>query len=265
MAMKSWSQSYGKLVTVDIPVTADTALALPLLTTACHELLTEKRRTELQERFDKLKVKHETLRKQWQTMAENEQDKSPIPIPCLVKQVWEVVKDEDWALVSEAIRGWARRLWDWGKPYQYVGSAGLGGGLGHSLGAALAHQPEGRLCIDFQADGDFLFTPAALWTAAHHHLPLLVIMNNNRSYYNSELHQETMANTRERPVKNKGIGTRIEEPPVDYASLARSFGLHGVGPIENPNDLRPALEEAIRVVKDKEQLVLVDVVTQPSR
>ena len=73
-----------------------------------------------------------------------------------------------------------------------------------------------------------------------------------------------MAKTRERPVKNKVIGTRIEDPPVDYASLARSFGLHGVGPIENPNDLGTVLEEAIRVVKDKKQLVLVDIVTQPT-
>ncbi len=265
LAMKSWSQSYGRLVTIDIPVTANTALALPLLTAACHELLTKKRRLELQKRFGKLKVKHEALRKQWQAMAENEQDKSPISISWLARQVWEVIKDEDWALVNEAMRGWARRLWDWEKPYQYVGSTGLGEGLGHSLGAALAHQTERRLCIDFQADGDLLYTPAALWTAAHHRIPLLVIMNNNRTYYNSERHQEVTAKKRERPVKNKGIGTRIENPPVDYASLARSFGLYGAGPIENPNDLRSALEEAIRVVKDKKQLALVDVVTKPER
>ena len=265
LTTKSWSQSYGKLVPVDIPVTADTALALPALTTACRELLTEKRRTELQKRFANLQVKHEALRKQWQTMAENEQDKSPISIPWLARQTWEMVKDENWALVNGAFGGWSRRLWDWERPYQYVGSAGLGGGLSHSLGAALAHQPEGRLCIDFQPDGDFLFTPAALWTAAHHQIPLLVIMNNNRTYYNSENHQEMVAKMRGRPVENRGIGTRIENPPVDYASLARSFGLHGIGPIEHPADLRPALEEAIKIVKDKKQLALVDVVTQPSR
>ncbi|MFC1816139.1 thiamine pyrophosphate-binding protein [Thermodesulfobacteriota bacterium] len=265
LAIKSWAQSYGKLVTIDIPVAADTALALPVLTTACRELLTEKRRAELQKRADNLKVRHEALRKQWQTVAESEHDKSPISIPYLVRQVWEVIKDEDWALVSKEIRGWARRLWDWEKPYQFVGYAGLGTGLGHSLGAALAHQPQGRLCIDFQPDGDLLYIPAALWTAAHHHIPLLVIMNNNRSYYNSELHQEMMAKTRERPVNNKSIGIRIEDPPVDYAGLARDFGLYGVGPIENPKDLRPALEKAVRVVKDKKQLALVDVVTQRSR
>ncbi|MFC1992086.1 thiamine pyrophosphate-binding protein [Chloroflexota bacterium] len=267
-AIKSWSQSYGKLVTIDIPVTADTAIALPALTTVCRELLTEERSVELQKRADSLKAKHEAVRKQWQTMAESEQGKSPISIPWLVKQTWEMVKHEDWALVSQpfvSMRGWARRLWDWEKPYQYVGSADLGCGMGHSLGAALAHRAEGRLCIDFQPDGDLLYTPAALWTAAHHQIPLLVIMNNNRTYYNTEQHQELIASIRGRPVKNKVIATRIEPPSVDFAGLARDFGLHGVGPIENPNDLQPALEEAIKVVKDKKQLALIDVVTQPSR
>ena len=265
LATKSWSQAYGKLVPIDIPVAADTSLALPVLTKACQQLLTKTRRTELQARFDTLKARHEALRKQWQAIAQNGQGKSPIPLPYLTQQVWSVIKDEDWALTSDAMRGWARRLWDWDKPYQYVGAVGLGGGIGQALGAALAHQPEGRLCIDFQPDGDLLFTPAALWTAAHHQIPMLVIMNNNRSYYNSERHQEMMAKMRERPVDNKGIGTHIDNPPVDYAGLARSFGLHGVGPIENPADLRPALEEAIKVVKDQKQLALVDVVTEASR
>ena len=186
-------------------------------------------------------------------------------MPWLVKQLWEFVKNEDWALVSKSDRGWSRRLWDWGKPYQYIGGAGLGCGPGHSIGAALAHRQEGRLCIDFQADGDLLYTPAALWTAAHHHIPLLIIMNNNRSYYNSERHQEMTAKKRERPGNSIGIGTHIQDPPVNYAGLARSFGLHGAGPIERPEDLRPALQEAIKVVKDKNQTALVDVVTYPSR
>ncbi|MBI4283630.1 MAG: thiamine pyrophosphate-binding protein [Chloroflexi bacterium] len=264
LATRSWSQAYGKLVAVDIPVAADSALVLPLLTTACRRLLTEKRRARLKSRFDSLKAKHEAMRQHWQTVAANERSKSPIALSWLAKEVWEAVKDEDWALVSGPLGGWARRLWDWEKPYQYVGgSGGLGCGLGYALGAALAHRPQGRLCIDFQPDGDFLFTPAALWTAAHHQIPLLVIMNNNRTYYNSELHQEITAKARERSVESKKIGTVIDGPAVDYAGLARSFGLYGVGPIEKPEELRPALEEAIRVVKDKQLLALVDVVTEP--
>ncbi|MFC1991993.1 thiamine pyrophosphate-binding protein [Chloroflexota bacterium] len=265
LAVKSWSQFYGKLAPTDIAISADTALALPMLTAACRELLTENRRSELKQRFNNLKAKHEVLRKQWQTTAENTKGRSPISIPWLVKQTWEVIKNEDWALVGPNMSGWPRRLWDWDKPHQYVGYEGLGCGMGQAMGAALAHRPKGRLCINFQADGDFLFAPSSLWTAAHHQIPMLVIMNNNRTYYNSERHEEMTAKGRERPVDNNGIGTRIDNPSVDYATLARSFGLHGVGPIEKPCDLLPALEEAIKVVKDKKQLALVDVVTEKSR
>ncbi|MFC2021350.1 thiamine pyrophosphate-binding protein [Chloroflexota bacterium] len=265
LGIKSWSSSYGKLVPTDIPIAADTSLALPLLTAACRELLTDKRRAAFQERFNNLKARHKALRKQWQTTAENEQDKSPISLSWLARQMWEVIKDEDWALVSGDFGGWARRLWDWERPYQYNGTAGLGCGPGHSLGGALAHQPEGRLCIDFQPDGDFLYTPGALWTAAHHQIPMLVIMNNNRTYYNSERHQEIMATTRGRPVENRSIGIHIDNPHVDYAGLARSLGVHGVGPIENPKDLPSALEEAVKVVRDKKQPALVDIVTPRGR
>jgi len=262
---KSWSQSFGKLLKVDVPITADTALALPQLTEACRKVLTDARRQELQKRFEAIKLKHEALRKQWQTAADNAQDESPTHMPFLTKQVWELIKNEDWALVSKGERGWARRIWDFDKSSQYAGGYGLGCGMGHALGAALAHRQAGRLCVNFQPDGDLLFTPAALWTAAHHNIPLLIIMNNNRTYYNSERHQEVTAKSRNRTTENKGIGTRMENPEVDFAGLARDFGLFGVGPIEKPSELRPALEEAIRVVRDKKQAALVDVVTYPHR
>ena len=141
--------------------------------------------------------------------------------------------------------------------------AGLGIGIGHSLGVALAHKPLNRLCIDFQPDGDFLFTSNGLWTAAHHNIPLLVIMFNNRAYYNAERHLEVIAKVRGRAIENKIIGTSLENPAVNFSKLAQSFGLYGEGPIENPEDLHPALERAVRHVKEKKQLALVDVVTQP--
>ena len=118
------------------------------------------------------------------------------------------------------------------------------------------------LCIDFQSDGDLMYSPSALWTAAHHNIALLIIMNNNRSYYNSEAHQHAMAVSRGRPAQNQGTGTRIENPDMDYAALARSFGVCGVGPIEKPEDLRKALKEAVRVVREEKRPALVDVVTQ---
>jgi len=262
---KSWSQTYGKLVPVDLPITADTALALPRLGEVCRGMLTEDRQTKLSQRYEQLKRKHAAMREKWREQASGERNHSPIALSRLAQAVWDVIRNEDWALVSKDIAGWARRLWDWDQPYQFAGGPGLGCRLAHALGAALAHRSKERLCVNFQPDGDLLYTPAALWTAAHHRIPLLMIMNNNRSYYNSERHQEMVAETRKRPVERKGIGTHIQNPAVDYAGLARDFGLQGFGPVENPDDLPAVLEEAVKILKTRKEAVLVDVVTHPTR
>ena len=159
-----------------------------------------------------------------------------------------------------------RRLWDWQEAGCYLGKsggAGLGYGMGGALGGALAHRNSGKLCVNLQADGDMLFTPAALWTAAHHRLPMLVVMFNNRSYYNSEEHAIELARVRERPVENAGVGTRLDDPPVNFAQMAQSFGLYGEGPIETVDAIRPALERALHIVKEEKTLALVDIVMQP--
>ena len=266
-AVRGWSEDYGKLQPVDICISANISSALPILTPLCRELIAQKpeRANRIQERFTILKAKHDNLREGWREQAEKTKDEKPISLPRLAAELWEVVRDEDWVLTSYDLNGWTRRLWDWNKPYQYVGGhpgAGLGIGIGYSLGVALAHRPLNRLCIDIQPDGDFLFTSNALWTAAHHNIPLLVIMFNNRSYYNAERHQQAIAKARGRATENRIIGTRIENPEVDFAKLAQSFGLYGEGPIENPEELRPALERAVRHVKETRQTALVDVVTQ---
>ena len=137
----------------------------------------------------------------------------PIAFPFLAQQVWEAVRGYDWVLTDNGLNGWARRLWDITHPYQYHDSrGGLGNGLGRSLGVTLANRGKGRLCVDFQADGDLLYTATGLWTAAHHRIPLLVVMYNNRSYYNDEVHQAEIARHRGRPVENRVVGIRIENP-----------------------------------------------------
>jgi thiamine pyrophosphate-dependent acetolactate synthase large subunit-like protein len=138
---------------------------------------------------------------------------------------------------------------------------GLGYGLPASLGATLAHKQSGRICVDFQPDGDFLFTLSGLWTASHYNLPLLIVVFSNRSYYNDEEHQERMAQLRGRPVENKVHGIRIEQPEVDFATTARSFGIWSKGPITEPAEISQALREALKVVKNGKP-ALVDFVCE---
>ena len=142
------------------------------------------------------------------------------------------------------------------------GAGGIGYGAPAAVGAALANKKYGRLSINIQTDGDLNYAPGVLWTAAHHKIPLLSVMHNNRAYHQEVMHIQRMAVRHERGVDTATIGTTITEPNIDYAGLARSLGVHAEGPITDPKDLGSALRRAIEVVKRGEP-ALVDVVSQP--
>jgi thiamine pyrophosphate-dependent acetolactate synthase large subunit-like protein len=99
-------------------------------------------------------------------------------------------------------------------------------------------------------DGDFMMGCTAIWTAAHYRIPLLIVVANNRSFYNDEVHQERMAIARDRPVENKWIGQRITDPDIDMSQIARAQGAHGFGPADTASKLEAALAEAIAVVEN---------------
>ena len=131
-----------------------------------------------------------------------------------------------------------------------------------SVGASLPYRGTGKICVNMQRDGEMLYTPSAMWTAANTGVPLLTVMTNNRVYYNDVEHQENVAITRGRPVENKLVGMEMAKPAVDFANLARSFSLHGEGPITEPEQIRPAVERAIKVIKEEKRPALVDVYMQ---
>ncbi|MDR7481112.1 MAG: thiamine pyrophosphate-binding protein [Armatimonadota bacterium] len=269
LVVRSWIQEHGRLQPVDLPITADTALALPALAARCARLV--RGQSALRARLDRRRARlarlHHALRARWRAAAERAREARPIALPRLALDLGDVVGGEDWVLVNRTLRGWTRRLWDWPlRPGRvpYVGAhkgGGVGYGLGHAVGAALAYGGQ-RLCIDIQPDGDLLYTPSALWTAAHHRIPLLVVMFNNRTYYNDEEHQVLMARARGRPVERAHIGQAMKDPPVDFAALARSFGIEAWGPVEDPGQLRATLARAARVVARERRPALVDVVMQ---
>ncbi len=126
----------------------------------------------------------------------------------------------------------------------------------------MAHEGTGRVCVDIQGDGDLLMTASALYTAAHHKIPLLIVIFNNQSFYNSEDHQIRTAMFRNRPVETTGIGSHLDNPAIDFAKMADSYGIYSEGPIQRPEDLRPALQRALKIVKEKHLPALVDVITE---
>ncbi|MCF8477388.1 MAG: thiamine pyrophosphate-binding protein [Pseudolabrys sp.] len=147
---------------------------------------------------------------------------------------------------------WNGASWPLRHPLDYLGSdggGGVGGGPGISVGAALALKGSGRLAVAVCGDGDFLMGVTAVWTAVHYRIPLLIVVANNRSFFNDELHQERVARARNRPVENRWIGQRISEPDIDLAGMARAQGAHGFGPVEKIADLASVFAQAIAAVE----------------
>ena len=267
MLVHSWSSDYQGLEAIDVPISADTSVALPELTSLCRRLTEKEGKTnpQRQARFTLVQEKHNELRNKWAAEAQTTTSRQEIATAFLALSIWETIKEEDWVLVNGSANGWARRLWNWTKPYQYIGGsngAGLGYGIGASIGAALAHKGTGKICVDIQSDGDLLMTTSALWTAAHHQIPLLTVIYNNQSFYNSEQHQGHIAQFRNRPLENAGIGTHLDNPTINFAKIAEGFGMYSEGPIRNAADLRPALQRALKVVKEQGIPALVDVIAE---
>ncbi|HKS64119.1 MAG TPA: thiamine pyrophosphate-binding protein [Xanthobacteraceae bacterium] len=160
---------------------------------------------------------------------------------------------------------WNGAWWPFRHPLDFLGSDGGGGlaaGPGVTVGAALALKGSGRLAVGICGDGDFLMGATALWTATHYRIPLLIVVANNRSFYNDEVHQERVARMRSRPVENKWIGQRISDPDIDLAALARAQGALGFGPIEDVAKLGATFAEAIAAV-EQGQVAVVDVRVAP--
>jgi acetolactate synthase-1/2/3 large subunit len=264
---KSNYQDFGAYAEVDLAISGDAEASLPALVEACKRIITSDRARVFHERGAKLAEVARRNAEDALNQAAWGWDASPITTARLSADIWNEIKREDWSLVSDVtfLSFWPTRLWDFDKHYQYIGGQGaygIGYGAPAAVGAALANKKHGRLTVNIQCDGDLNYAPGVLWTAAHHHIPLLTIMHNNRAYHQERMYVQDMAARAERGIDRANIGTAIADPNIDYAMLAKAYGMYSTGPIENPKDLAPAIRKAIEVVKRGEP-ALVDVVTQP--
>lgn len=265
--VKSNYQNFQRYPEVDIDIPADAEATLPSLTEAVRRRLDASRKSAFADRGAKLGAAHDESLQRARDAAAFAWDASPISTARLAAELWAQIKTEDWSLVSSAtfVSRWPLRLWAFEKHYQYIGAQG-GYGIGYnapaSVGAALANRKYGRLSVNIQCDGDLMYAPGVLWTAAHHHIPLLTVMHNNRAYHQELMQVQIMANRHSRGLDRATIGTTICDPNIDFAKLAESMGVHAEGPISDPKELGPAITRAIEVVKRGEP-VLLDVVTQP--
>jgi acetolactate synthase I/II/III large subunit len=267
LGIKANYQEFQRLPDLDLAIAGDAEATLPSLVEAVKRLLTADRRRRFEERGKRHAETSRNAADRARIDAGYAWDASPVTTARLSLELWDAIRGEDWSLVSSlgSVSGWPMRLWTFDKHYQFIGGSG-GAGVGYnapaSVGAALANRKHGRLTVTVQPDGDLMYAPGVLWTAAHHHIPLLMVMHNNRAYHQELMHLQRMANRHNRGVDRAHIGTTITDPNIDYAKLAQGLGVHAEGPIERPSDVGPALKRALAVVKRGEP-ALLDVVTQP--
>ena len=263
---QSWVSDNMWLLPVHVPIAADSAVVLPQVLEQVRGHLNADKDSagKIQERRAKVEAIYRETRNKSREWIAKTWDEKPISLARFYSEINKRVQGKAWALVADHGRRW-REVIEVTEPAHGMGggrAAGVGYALPSSIGSALGFRESGRLCVSILGDGDFLMTSNALWTAAKYRIPALFLVMNNRSYYNDEEHQELIAKSRQRPVENKGIGIRIEDPAPDLAAIARALGVEAFGPITDPDQLGPTLDKAIAIVESGKPVV-VDVITQP--
>ena len=259
-------QEFQRYQDVDLAIAADGEDTLPSLTDQVRRLIDADRKSVFEARGKRLAAIHNTMVEGWKADATIGWDASPITLGRLCAELYHQIKDDDWSLVGTGIRvTWPQRLWNFDKHYRWIGTSG-GAGVGYnapaSLGAALANKKYGRLSVAIQGDGDLMMGPGTLWTAAHHQIPILYVMHNNRAWHQELMYVQAMSNRHGRGLENAHIGTTITDPNIDFAMMAKSMGVYSEGPIIDPKTLAPALMRALAVVR-KGQPALVDTIVEP--
>ncbi len=252
-------------------MTADAEASIPLIMAAIWDQLSPQKRRQIEAR----KIRHTEANRAARVaslraaLAERRRgwNGSPISLARLYAELWSLVKNEDWCLASptQFSSGHNRAFWEHNKPYSHLGMHGAGG-LGYCIGActgaALAAKHRDRIVLNIQTDGDLNYVPGSLWTAAHHRLPMLVIMHNNRAYHQELMYAQYVAGVRGRGGDRAHIGTTFRDPFISYAKLGEAYGVESEGPIDDPEQLFAALERGVNAVKEGRPY-LIDVLTQP--
>lgn len=255
--------AHQRYAAADIDITAEAQATLPYLI----EAVRSKANNSFEVRGQRLRQATSGLGEQTRREAAHAWNVSPISTARVIAELWDQIRDEEYTIATECQfqSYWAHRLWTMNHYYNYLGQSGASG-VGYNspatVGAALANRALGRLTVGIVGDGDFMMQPGVIWTAAHHQIPLLMIVHNNRGYHQEVMHVQRMANRHNRGIDRTDIGTTIKDPNMDYAAMAKSMGVYAEGPTSEASEIGPAIRRALAVVRNGEP-ALIDAVMQP--
>ena len=264
-AIQHWTHLGGPLQPVDIQIQADCLYGVNQL---LFELESRTKNNNqylkrVSERCEELKQIHMKLRADQRCIMKKNWEKVPIYLPRMTAELFESVKSKNWLLASRNYRAWYDGIWEFDGPGQFMSNS-IGGGIGYGaagvIGSALAGREQGKFTVAIIGDGDFTMGPAAIWTAVHYSIPILIVLHNNTSFGNDEEHQITLARQRNRPEENAWIGQRMVGPEPDYCLVARGYGAFAETPVNDPSELAGAFQRAVEAV-EAGKVALVDVHT----
>src|SRR5438876_7122418 len=271
LSTKANYQDFQRFQVIDVQMAADAEATLPALIEAVKSAIPNERKAAIGKRGEAARKAYAEGSERTRAAAALGWDASPVSTARMCMEVYGAGKGLDWSLVASEgnVSNWPNRLWPLEKYHHWLGRSGgygVGYGAPASVGAALANRDLGRFSVSIQSDGDLMYAPGVLWTAAKHRIPLLAVMHNNRGYHQEVMHVQRLSNFRNR-VANLGgdmgpVGTSIQNPDVEYHKLAEAMGWWAKGPIKDPAQLGPALREAVKVVQAG-QPALLNVWTQP--
>ena len=264
VSIRSNYQDFQRFLSVEMAIPGEAQACMPILTDYILKNATAAQKASFEARREPMKKRWELQLKDAKEGAALGWDASPISTARLAMETFEVIKNEPWCLAVSDRIAWARKLWPTTEFHQMLGGSGgqgVGYGLPASVGAALANKALGRMTVTFQPDGDLLYAPGALWTAAHHKVPLLMVMHNNGGYYQEVMHLQRMASLHNRRTDQAWIGNSLRNPDIDFAKIAQGMGVWAEGPIKDPTQLKGSLQRALAEVK-KGRPALLDVVCQ---
>ena len=233
---KSNFQEFQRYQALDFDIAGDGEATLPSLVEAVKRRMTADKKRAFSARGVTIASQHEGIWTKARADASYAWDASPVSVPRLCSELWAQIRHEDWCLASQPnifVSNWPLRLWDFDKPYRHIGGsggAGMGYGAPAAVGAALANKKRGRLTVNIQTDGDLMYAPGVLWTAAHHRIPLLTVMHNNRGYHQEMMEVQIAANQHNRGVDRAHIGTRHRRPQYQLRKAGGRYGNDGYRP-----------------------------------
>ncbi|NBQ06409.1 MAG: thiamine pyrophosphate-binding protein [Betaproteobacteria bacterium] len=264
VSIRSNYQDFQRFLSVEMAIPGEAQASMPILTDYILKNASAAQKASFEARKEPMKKRWDKQLQDAKAGAALGWDSTPISTARLAMETFEVIKNEPWCLAVSDRIAWARKLWPTTEHHQMLGGSGgqgVGYGLPASVGAALANKTLGRMTVTFQPDGDLLYAPGALWTAAHHKIPLLMVMHNNGGYYQEVMHLQRMASLHNRRTDQAWIGNSLRNPDIDYAKIAQGMGVWAEGPIKDPAQLKGALQRALAEVKQGRP-ALLDVVCQ---